>query len=106
MQDVSKGLGVRAKILHSGRRTGIGEVVADALSKGKMEDVYQEMPWTVDVSAGSCWIGLRTCGLTEHLARGAYWKLLEGWMCPWAGTMPWTWRISYRTSCWGEGPLQ
>ena len=34
LQDMSKGLGVRAKIFHSSRRTGIGERVADALSKG------------------------------------------------------------------------
>ena len=48
---MSKGLGVRAKIFHSGRRTGIGERVADALSKGKMEEVYQEMDGAVDVSS-------------------------------------------------------
>ena len=46
---MSKGLGVVARIFHSGRRTGIGERVADALSIGKMEEVYQEMPVAVDV---------------------------------------------------------
>ena len=50
VQDMSKGLGVRARIFHSGRRTGVGERVADALSKGKMEEVHQEMPGAVDVS--------------------------------------------------------
>ena len=49
MNDMSKGLGVKAKIFHTGRRTSIGESVADALSKGKLEEVFLEMPGAVDV---------------------------------------------------------
>ena len=41
---MSVGLGVQAKVYHTGRRTSMGERVADALSKGKMEEVEQEMP--------------------------------------------------------------
>ena len=48
---MSKGLGEVARIFHTGRRTSIGERVADALSKRKMEEVYQEMPGAVDVSS-------------------------------------------------------
>ena len=51
IQDVSVGLGVQAKVYHTGRRTSMGERVADALSKGKMEEVEQEMPGARDVSA-------------------------------------------------------
>ena len=38
------------KLFHTGRRTTVGERVADALSKGNMEEVEQEMPGAVDVS--------------------------------------------------------
>ena len=46
----SVGLGVKAKIFHTGRRTSMGERVADALSKGKMEEVDQEMRGAIDVT--------------------------------------------------------
>ena len=45
------GLGVKAKIFHTGRRTSVGERVADALSKGNMEEVHQKMLWGVDVTS-------------------------------------------------------
>ena len=48
---MSVGLGVQAKVYHTGRLTSMGERVADALSKGKMEEVEQEMPGARDVSA-------------------------------------------------------
>ena len=48
---MSVGLGVQAKVYHTGRRTIMGERVADALSKGKMEEVEQEMSGARDVSA-------------------------------------------------------
>ena len=50
MQDMNRGLGVMAKIFHTGRRISIGERVADALSKGKMQEVFMEMTGAVDVS--------------------------------------------------------
>ena len=49
MQDMSKGLGVMAKIFHTGRRTSIRERVADALCKGKMWQVFMELPGAVDI---------------------------------------------------------
>ena len=51
MQDMNRGLGVMAKIFHTGRRISIGERVADALSKGKMQEVFMEMTGAVDVSS-------------------------------------------------------
>ena len=45
------GLGVKVKIFHIGRRTSLGERVADALYKGKMEEVQQEMPVAVDATS-------------------------------------------------------
>ena len=50
IEDMNVGLGVKAKIFHTGRRTSIGERVADALSKGKMEEVDQEMRGAIDVT--------------------------------------------------------
>jgi hypothetical protein len=41
---------VVARIFHTGRRTTVGERVADALSKGKFAEVEAEMPGAVDVS--------------------------------------------------------
>ena len=48
---MSVGMGVQAKVFHTGRRTSCGERVADALSKGKMDEVEMEMPGAIDVSA-------------------------------------------------------
>jgi hypothetical protein len=53
IQDMSVGMGVQAKVFHTGRRTNSGERVADALSKGNMEEVEMEMTGAVDVSARS-----------------------------------------------------
>ena len=39
-----------ARIFHTGRRTTVGERVADALSKGKFSEVEEDMPGAVDVS--------------------------------------------------------
>ena len=50
MEDFCKGLGVRVKLFHTGRRTSKGERIADALSKGNMKEVKEEMPEGVDVS--------------------------------------------------------
>ena len=38
------------RIFHTGRRTTVGERVADALSKGNFVEVYKEMPGAVDVT--------------------------------------------------------
>ena len=35
--DLADGMGVRVKLCHTGRRTGVGEKVADHLSKGEVE---------------------------------------------------------------------
>ena len=47
---MSVDLGVKAKIFHTSRRTIVGERVADALSKGKMDEVDQEMPGAIGVT--------------------------------------------------------
>jgi hypothetical protein len=49
LQDMSVGLGVQAKMFHTGMCTSMGERVADALSKGNLEEVEQEMPEARDV---------------------------------------------------------
>ena len=41
--------GWRVKIFHTGRRTSLGERVADALSKGNMREVEDEWPGAVDM---------------------------------------------------------
>jgi hypothetical protein len=41
---------VVARIFHTGRRTTVGERVADALSKGNFAEVEAEMPGAVDVT--------------------------------------------------------
>ena len=38
------------RIFHTGRRTTVGERVADAFSKGKFVEVEKEMPGAVDVT--------------------------------------------------------
>ena len=38
------------RIFHTGRRTTVGERVADALSKGNFVEVEKEMPGAVDVT--------------------------------------------------------
>ena len=50
LQDFCTGIGVLVKVFHTGRRTSAGERVADALSKGNMREVEEEMPGAVDVS--------------------------------------------------------
>jgi len=50
MEDFGRGLGVKVKLFHTGRRTSKGERIADALSKGNMDEVKNEMPDGVDVS--------------------------------------------------------
>jgi hypothetical protein len=47
------GIGVKVKLFHTGRRTSMGERVADALSKGNMKEVMNEMPDGIDVSERS-----------------------------------------------------
>ena len=39
-----------ARIFHTGRRSSVGERVADALSKGKLTEVEEEMTGAVDVT--------------------------------------------------------
>ena len=39
-----------ARIFHTGRRSSVGERVADALSKGNLAEVEEEMPGAVDVT--------------------------------------------------------
>ena len=41
---------VVARIFHTGRRTSVGERVADELSKGNFAEVEAEMPGAVDVT--------------------------------------------------------
>ena len=48
---MSVGLGWKATIFHTSMRTSVGERVADTLSKGKTEEVHQEMPGAVDVTS-------------------------------------------------------
>ena len=50
VSDFCRCIGVQAKIFHTGRRTSVGERVADALSKGNFKEVQEEMPGAVDVS--------------------------------------------------------
>ena len=50
LEDFCTGIGVLVKIFHTGRRTSTGERFADALSKGNMKEVEEEMPGAVDVS--------------------------------------------------------
>ena len=50
MEDFCLGVGVKLKLFHTGRRTTVGERVADALSKGDLKEVESEMPGAVDVS--------------------------------------------------------
>ena len=49
VEDFCAGVGLRVKLFHTGRRTSVGERVADALSKGNMKAVEDEMPGAVDV---------------------------------------------------------
>ena len=51
MEVFSLGMGVKLKWFHTGRRTTVGERVADTLSEGDMEEVEQEMPGALDVSS-------------------------------------------------------
>ena len=50
MEDLCAGLGVKVKLFHTGRRTTMGERVVDALSKGNMLEVEEEMPGATDVT--------------------------------------------------------
>ena len=50
MEDFCLGVGVKLRLVHTGRRTTVGERVADALSKGDWKEVESEMPGAVDVS--------------------------------------------------------
>ena len=50
MEDFCRGVGVKLRLFHTGRRTTAGERVADALSKGDWKEVEREMPGAVDVS--------------------------------------------------------
>ena len=50
MEDFCLGVGVKLRLFHTGRRTTVGERVADALSKGDWKEVEREMPGAVDVS--------------------------------------------------------
>ena len=50
LQDFCTGIGVLVKVFHTGRRTSADEKVADALSKGNMKEVEEEMPGAMDVS--------------------------------------------------------
>ena len=43
IQDMASGIGVDIKLFHTGRRTTMEERIADALSKGNMEEVRAEM---------------------------------------------------------------
>ena len=56
------GIGVNVRLFHTGRRTGMGERVADALSKGNMQEVRNEMPAGIDVSERSSKVLLRWIG--------------------------------------------
>ena len=82
-----------AKIFHNSRRTSVGERVADALSKGKMDEVNHEMPGAIDVTNRASkvlldWI--KNAQVDRTLGRKCLVKV--------AGRCSWTWRIR----CWGE----
>ena len=51
MEDFCLGMRVKLKLFHTGRRTTVGERVADTLSEGDMKEVEQEMPGALDVSS-------------------------------------------------------
>ena len=59
--DLADGLGVRVKLCHTGRRTGVGEKVADHVSKGEVklakELVGLEGNKKVEMSRVGCWAG-------------------------------------------------
>ena len=48
---LSEGLGVQIRVFHTGRRTSLGDKVADDLSKGKTAQVVLDLPGSVDISA-------------------------------------------------------
>ena len=48
--DVGKGLGANVRIIHTGRRTSVGDQVVDHLSKHEMSQVASLVPGMTDVS--------------------------------------------------------
>jgi hypothetical protein len=51
LASLSEGLGVQVRVFHTGRRTNLGDKVADDLSKGKTAQVMLDLPGSVDISA-------------------------------------------------------
>ena len=62
-------MGVDIKLFHTGRKTTMGERVADALSKENMEEVRAEMPDDIDVSSRVLGKWLDDPVVTRSLAR-------------------------------------
>ena len=66
---MASGMGVDIKLFHTGRKTTMGERVADALSKENMEEVRAEMPDDIDVSSRVLGKWLDDPVVTRSLAR-------------------------------------
>jgi hypothetical protein len=47
---LAEGLGVQIRVFHTGRRTSLGDKVADDLSKGKIGQVMEDLPGSRNVS--------------------------------------------------------
>ena len=46
---LSEGLGVQIRVFHTGRRTSLGDKVADDLSKGKIAQVMLDLPGSKNI---------------------------------------------------------
>ena len=47
---LAEGLGVQIRVFHTGRRTSLGDKVADDLSKGKVGQVMEDLPGSKNIS--------------------------------------------------------
>ena len=52
LKDVADGLGIQVVVFHTGRRTSVGDQIADDLSKGKLENMEDLMGDSQDVGLG------------------------------------------------------
>ena len=52
LKDVADGLGIQVAVFHTGRRTSVGDQIADDLSKGKLENMEDLMGDSQDVGLG------------------------------------------------------
>ena len=52
LKDVADGLGIQVAVFHTGRRTSVGDQIADDLSKGKLENLEDLMGDSLDIGLG------------------------------------------------------